>query len=422
MLLPASRQNINGTLAAFNQIVCVCVCAKGDSMYACKSSKWVELLRFHRSLFLATFILVLTVPIIESCDNARSSKHLRSKEILVDRQVVITDFGGNVNSVSALEDGNLVVTGSSGTAWVVTTNSSGEIKWTYREPADADFKNPFQSNLTSAVSLENGRVLVCGNMTTNKRRGIALIFDGHGSLVERKEVLPTDTRDFVSSSIGTCFRWGMGIGIVGTSSNNLEAATWLKQLDSNGNEKSLIWLNTPVATTPVELSDHSLILSRLNTDSFEVKLAVFDEKGNCLSTRSIPGYSYLQMRSVSKSNSTAIVSYGAGNVGTLFTLGERLQDLEPPRRIGTFEAQRGRGYFLDDHSLVLFGRSDNAAIAWLSGWGLDDKVVTLDRAHASYVISDATPISANRFVAVRNSVGPDTDWRGLVLSWITFRQ
>jgi hypothetical protein len=357
--------------------------------------------------------------LITSCGNAAAPNP--TKSIVVGRQVVLTDVGGNISSIIRMPDGSFVVTGANGTAWAVAINSNAEVLWKYQESQDPRSKTPYQSNLNGAAPLANGRVLLCGESTTKASIGQLTVLDNKGLIIEQRAEIPNDVRHFTSSSIGSCFPWNGGIGVTGGSSNGTQSAPWLMKLDIYGVKQWQIFLTDMVATNPTVLEDHSLVLSRFDILSFAVELVRLNTKGDVEAKRTIKGYGYLQLRSLEPSKTIYVITYGVGNQGTLYTLNGKLEDAELPLSIGSFDAERGSGYVLPDRSLALFGRMDSAAIAWINKLGQPNATTVFDQKYTSFVVSDAAPISTSQFVTVRNSVSPNPNDQGLVIAWITLK-
>jgi hypothetical protein len=354
---------------------------------------------------------------LAACGDGYAAAPLSStseKSIVLDRQVVIDDIGGNISSVTRTHSG-FMVTGWFGTGWAVATDQKGAVLWKYIEPRDARFETQYQSKFNGAVQLSDGHILLCGENTANTSVGQLIVLDNRGSIIERRNVVPRDERHFIYSGIAHCFPWDDGIAVTGGATDGIQSASWLMRLDKNAAKQWEIFdLNVQ---NPIELADHSLVLSKRG-DSSSVELARINTKGEVQARRTISGYGFLMLRSTEPTNQTGLISYGVGNKGTLYFLNEKLEDSEAPKSIASFDAKTGCGYVLADHSIALFGRTDYGAVAWIGESGQRNALMILDG--ESFIVQDALPTTQNQFVTVRIGISPN-DLRGLILSWITFK-
>ena len=106
---------------------------------------------------------------------------------------------------------------------------------------------------------------------------------------------------------------------------------------------------------------------------------------------------------------------------TLYTMDASLADAKSPVDIGSFYTERGAGYVLADGSLALFGRTNNAAVAWISASGTEQSVLTFYPKHSAFVVSAALPVASNQFVTARMSDGDASHSSALTMAWITFK-
>jgi hypothetical protein len=259
--------------------------------------------------------------------------------------------------------------------------------------------------------------MLCGENTVKASIGQLTTMDDRGSVLERRTVVPSDARHFTSSTIAQCFPWGDGIAIIGGATEGQQIAPWLMRLDKAGSKQWEMLLGDLATHYPIELADHSLVLSRFGGSSL-IELVRINQKGETQAKRAINAYGYLMLRSIEPTNRIRMIGFGIGNKGTLYTLNEKLEDAEMPKSIAAFDAEKGCGYFLPDKSLALFGRTDNAAIAWISESGQTNSLLVFDG--KSFVVEDALPTVSNQFVSVRIGVSPN-EYRGLILSWVTFK-
>jgi hypothetical protein len=341
-----------------------------------------------------------------------------SKSIEVDRQVLLNDMAGKPTAIVRRPDGGLVVAGVRGAAWAVATNAHGEILWKFEYPPDESAKTAFQSKINGAVSLANGRVLFCGQRTTQGSVGLVTILDSNGRVVEERTELSNSDATMTLSGVTHCVHWEDGVGLIGWSSNGNHGSPWITRLDTNG---AKLW-STRIPDLPtgdvVETADHCLVLTTFNSSTFEVELVKVNGKGEVMARRTIKARDFIQLHTVEPNNAVTVLTYGDGTALTMHKLNDRLEDAAKALEIGSFDAMQGRGYILPDGSMVLFGRTDTAAIAWISTSGRLLALKEIDRKYKSFVIADAVPLARDEFVTVQESVMQN---HGLVISWVKFK-
>jgi hypothetical protein len=341
-----------------------------------------------------------------------------SKSIVVNRKVLLKDINLQPNAVTRSADGGFVIAGVRGRASAVGTTADGTLIWTYEDPRDEQVKSPFQSKFNGVVSLTDGRILLCGEKTTTGHTGLLTILDKTGNVLEQRLELPSKNRTLIHSGFYKCFRWEDGIAVTGFANDGQQGYIWIVKLDINGAKESEVLIDDRVAVTPADSTEHSFVFFSY-VDSFHENLVRVDMKGNVIARRTFVGSAFLQLRSDERSNRTKLLSYSLGHRPVLYTLDQQFGDAESPKDIDFFAADKGCGFVLSDNSLALFGRTNNAAIAWISESGQLGAVMTLDPKYPSFVLSDAIPTSANQFVTVQASASPDGNDNGLVMSWVT---
>jgi hypothetical protein len=364
----------------------------------------------HNSITIAA----LTLTILSASGLGSSDAH----SIVVDRQVLLNTVDGGTQSITRLSDGGFAVAGAKGVGWVISTDSNGQLRWTYTETPDAHARTPFQSNFRDAVPLANGKVLACGSMTSPEQTGILVILDRSGKLVERRLGFSKDKEKFPESGFIHCLRWNAGVAVIGWSGKDLAGSPRMAKLNAEGAiewERPFIGLPTGDV---VETLDHTLVLSTFNSETFEAELATVNLAGEVIAKKSIKGSNVLLLHPVDPARTTKIVTYGTYTNISLHTLTERLEETEKPIDLGSFDATKGRGLVVPDNSLVLFGRVSNPAIAWIGASGRPLSTLEFDQTYKSYSLQDAVPVSGIQFVAVQDSVNQN---HGLVMSWVTLK-
>jgi hypothetical protein len=271
------------------------------------------------------------------------------------------------------------------------------------------------------VALANGNTLLCGGkFKGGQTDNLVVILDHNGRLIEKRVQVPNDDSRFIYSNFYQCFPWQDGVLLLGNTNDGTHAHIWLVELDANGLKKQQSFVDTAPPGTVGTAAGPSFVFTAWDSqDSFRVIRT--NEKGVTIAKRVIAGEFIVQLRAVVETGKTSILVHRAEKA-TLYTLDERLQDLEPPKEIrGYFDPQAGRGYVLADGSIVLFGRSSNASITLMSAQGNPQAVRAFNPKYASSFVSDAVAVSSDQFVTVRGSVSQDPIDQGLVMSWVTIR-
>jgi hypothetical protein len=350
----------------------------------------------------------------------------RGGSITVDREIFFAGVKPRVDAIARTSDGGLVVTGIGVTAWVLATDSQGNVLWRYSDPTDDT--NPTvsqsvpQTQYHGAVPMANGNTLLCGSKyKSGGTDNLLVILDPHGKVVERRVEVPNDDSRLIYSGFYECFPWRDGILLLGNANDRTHGYIWLVELDGNGAKRRQALMDNVPALAAGTVAGPSFVFTAWNSPN-DFRVIRANEKGETIAKRILAGEFIVQLRSVVRTDNTSILIYKAGKA-TRHVLDEHLQDAQPPNEIkGYFDPQDGRGYVLADGSIVLFGRSTNAAIALISESGKTLAIQAFDHKYTSFSVSDAVPISANQFVTVRGSVNQDPKDQGLVMSWVTIKQ
>jgi hypothetical protein len=348
------------------------------------------------------------------------------ESITLDREILFSDVKPRVDAIAKTRDGGFVVTGTGVSAWVLATDRQGTLVWQYNDPVedvnDTGSQSVPQSEFHGAVPLANGNTLLCGGkFKSGQTENLLVILDRNGRPIERRVEVPNDDPNLRYSNFYQCFSWRDGIQLVGSANDGKHGYIWLRELDGTGAKRGQALLDNVKDGAGATSASSSFVFTAWNSpDDFRVIRC--NEKGEIFAKRVIAGEFIVQLRPVVESHNTWVLLYRTGRV-TLYTLDERLQDVQPPMDIkGSFDPQAGRGYVRADGSLILFGRSSNAQIAWISKQGKPLAIREFNLKYPSFSVGDALPLSADEFVTVRGSVGQDPKDQGLVMSWVKIKE
>jgi len=350
-----------------------------------------------------------------------------TRSIVIDREVLLQDVALQTRALSRTRAGGFILAGGILTAQAVMTNESGTILWQYSAPRDNQIDLRDQSQFEGVVQLANGDLLFCGTQATRGRHRVNLVavLDAEsGSAKQFGSRVPNDNPSLTSSGFHQCLYREGGISLIGYAYADGQARGfyWIVKLDANGNKLEELLAPLVIPTDSVELADHSLVTQALDESRWELQVSRVRVNGAELARRVIPKCTDgLLLRPMTPSNMSRLIARGSGIEGTLYTLDENLSDAKPPKRIDDFDLQRGIGYVLPDGSLALFGRTSNAAIAWMSPSGSRWSSYTFGAEHISFVVDAALPLSATEILTVRGSNSADPSERGTIISWVTFK-
>jgi hypothetical protein len=381
------------------------------------SRVWCTASSRARSLW-CVCVIAMSLPAIGVCQKLRVSDP--EKSIVVDREVLLRDVLLVPKSITQMPDGGFVVGGVRGVASAIATNARGEILWKYEELRDKQIKSPFQSQFNDVVPLANGRVLLCGEKTTTGHTGLVTILDSGGRVIEQRIELPTVDPTLIHSGFHHCLRWEDGIAMTGFANDGKRAYLWIVKLDLTGAKKSEVLVDAAAPVKSADITKQSLVFFSY-IDSFQTNVIGVNSRGDVIARRRIDGSAFLQLRSIEPTQTIKLISYRLGHAPELYTLNQKLEDAHSPREIINFDAKNGIGYLLPDGSLALFGRLNNAAVAWIAEAGESYATAELDSRFKSFVVNSAVPLSAKQFVTVRNSVSVNASDQGLVMSWVTLK-
>jgi hypothetical protein len=381
--------------------------------------------------------ILLTVT-LASCQNSSAGS------ITLDQEVLLRGKPGTPFAIIQMPDGGFVIAGNMGAAWAVRTGPQGQVRWQFKDDFGDLGSYTSQSEFKGAVALANGNVLLCGSKNTHEGTfGLLVVIDPEGNVLERRKVFPSRYgNNSGTGEFNRCQPWADGIALLGTGrSRSGGASGWLIKLDKNAQP---LWEKLDPALPSndmTEIAGQNLLLSG-RTD-----LVRLDAAGTEIARRSFTAYGLDLLRTLKPSKSVTILRYGEGQEqGKVFLthLDDQLKNIGPDQPIGPYRVNFGRGYVLDDSSVVLFGQVElKPAMIKLGGSGTVEAVTVYPVDLGSFAVRDATPLSAAQFVTVRTQnvfvpnkngvrgaaavdaggIGiPDFSRTGIVMTWVTFKK
>lgn len=351
--------------------------------------------------------------------------------IVIEREVFIPVPGATPNAIARMTNDTLVIVGNSNFSWAIGTDSVGQILWKYEEPLDPQLPPLNQSAFRRVVPLSDGRALVCGNIATKDNPGgtaYIVILDSKGSVLERRKMYPDDKATTTYSLFGSCVPWAGGAALMGVAMNRggVKASPWLVQLNGRALK---VWEKTEMGVPgfdATETSDGNL--DGLFGDGKGISVVIVSQNGETVAKRKTDYGEGRLVKGISPPNAVRLIAEDAAFTNAILTLGNDLQDVKPPKKVGTLYLRDGTAFGLADGSIVLFGsHSDGAprsAIGWVNRQGASDYIYETAAPTAqlgSTSFRDAIPLSNNQFLAVRDQHSTNLANIGFVLAWVSFR-
>jgi hypothetical protein len=357
----------------------------------------------------------------------------RAESLTVEREIFVPALG-RPNFIARTAQGNLVVGAGTAREVVFAIQPDGKLLWRMDAPRDTSIPaRQDQPEFQNAVALPNGNLLLCGEKPATGQGGaggLILILDPGGTVLDRRVVYPKGDRTFSRAGFTRCIRWEDRILVSGAANSGTQWISWHMTLDGNGAEVSEL-LSPDIHGTAIEMADHDLVFATSVLETSDTLIFRLNQKFEIVAKRTIAtdGY-WALLRPVTPGDSVEAIANDVKGKSTLYTLNEKLQDKESPRPVGSAHiGQYGCGYVLSDGSLALFGQTGGpggeiiAAVAHIGPNG-SSSVRAFGSASRggplSFSFFDAVPLSASRFVAVRDQASADPNATGIVLSWIRF--
>lgn len=381
-----------------------------------------------RRLVVSTLITMAAA----SCGNRVGNRD--GKFVSIDREVIFSEFRGAPTAITRLTGGELVVTGKARTAWVFATDSQGALLWKYQDPVDErnSVQAQSQTEYHGMVPLANGNVLLCGQRNFEiGQKNLILILDRKGHVVEQREEVPGNGWLTPMSNFEKCIAWEGGALLLGTVSrivsNESVYRQWMLTVDTSGKKigEGFFTLTDVVAGDshqPGVLYDfvdlmagwRSWYLYRVST------------QGKIVARREVilsqVGPVTTKLRAMEPTGNVQVIGVPLDKNPMMYTVNQRLEDVVPPREIYNIDTTQGMGYVRPDGSLALFGRTSDAAIAWVDSNGQLVASHVFNSKYHSYTIKDAVPVSATQFVIIRDGVADDPNDRGPLMDWVSFNR
>lgn len=211
-------------------------------------------LRLFPSIFILTVSFTFTIcTVIAHADESFEIKHEIDLPNYKPFNFAINDAGSN---------SGYIITGYIGghQAWAGRLDAQGNELWNYSLPKDTpqQYQNVSpawrSSQFKSAVTLENGNTLLCGNKDIGEDQhpimmGLLTKVDTKGKFLDQRLLTPHGDTSFRLNYIDQCASWGEGYFVAGSATqfipnvpgksppNVRQNFFWLMALDANGEVK-----------------------------------------------------------------------------------------------------------------------------------------------------------------------------------------
>jgi hypothetical protein len=370
----------------------------------------------------ATALAISFTIAVASCAKAEPS-------ITVDREMLLSS--GLVVRESIIvrtPDGGFVVAGNRNAAWATRINAQGQVLWEYVDTrSERGITRPINSLFRGAIVLADNSVLLCGSKQTQHAGvGLAVRISPKGTVLAEDYLRPNSDNKYIYSRIDQCLPWGdsfvmLGIGV----STDKVRDDWMIKLNASGDR---VWEKIGHDFAPddiVEAPNGDLVLAVRLYEPFQaVRLTRLDSSGSILKTRMIKGAQNFFLAHSRMARDTYILGIVDWPETRLLTLDANFSEVAQPRIIRDFATKRA--YVLDDQSLILFGAdrsgsTQSAGITRISPSGQLELPLIFDPASHSYAVTDAAPINATQFAAVRDMATPANAGRGVAISWVSIK-
>jgi hypothetical protein len=323
------------------------------------------------------------------------------------------------NSATRLPDGGFMVT-AGGLARTVRISSSGALLWQYADPVERldGAGKRLESEANGAVPLADGTFLICGSTRSSgaPEANETILLTTDGRLIDRRTEVPPAGYSFQNSGFARCFIWNERVVLIGYGSDGINGYSWIVSLNKTGQDKREFLLPTPMDTVaPAQSATGLLFVDVPNERNITLRKVALD--WTIAASAPIPGQFPLLLHAMSPDTYSSVITYEPGGTPQLHELDSALHEEKSPVSIEAFDATQGCGYRLLDGSILLFGRRDYAAVAWISRSGETWASKQFDETrYDSFSVSEAVPLSRDQFVAFRYNVG--TANNGLMMSWV----
>jgi hypothetical protein len=371
-----------------------------------------------------------------------------SKLIVVERELLFPDTRTEPHEVIQTPDGHFIVAGERGVVSAVAFTSNGDELWKYEEPFDIKIPGQYQSKFMGVVSFANGNLLFCGakdvltaqSPQRPRTHAFVTLLTSGGTLISKSIVDPRGDASASTMGFTECRPSDGGALLFGTVANSPSSdnswrpySRWIVIFDQNGKKRSESFgdiaddMTSPFAPPPPTSSGATFWSPPASVG--DLRVTRVSETGDVTATRDVEcGNFLLHVENVAPADNTAFICSPMGTKMKLIRINNELQDITPPieledMTLGFFNAQLGKGYRLDDGSLLIFGRmrtqkGDQATMQLFGSSGRSLSVFEFDMNYHSFKVDYVFPLGARRFLTLRQS-GPEHS--GLVLSWVTVK-
>jgi hypothetical protein len=395
----------------------------------------------HRA-FASIFGLGVVLATTAACSLDTSPKATLTKQIFLEQhdESVANATAGVPRAIAPLPGGDVVLAGSTLSAWASRIRADGTVAWRYIDPRDDSFSRPnqSQSTFTGAVGLSDGSLVLCGSRDSAEgQQGLLLRIGPTGDIVSRELVSPGTGAPFGQSGFATCMPWSDGIVVMGVVPQSPSALGWMIRLGPTGQH---LWEKVgqdQLSSNAITLADQTIVLGDSVThppvppdikSTFSVELKAMNLDGVVTHRRSFPcvgacGYLTL-FQNLGNNTDFNLEVLDPPNATKIYHLGADLADREPPVRSDLIVAKRA--YRLKTGTLLVFGAGSNAAtVASIDARGNPHSLYASqpvwDNLHRSITeesinFDDVAAISATEFLSVRSWNAP-REHRGVYVEW-----
>jgi hypothetical protein len=391
-----------------------------------------RVVRISHSAFASIFSLAVVLAATAACSLDTIPKATLTKQIFLEQhgESIVDAPAGNPRAIVPLSGGEVVLAGSTLSAWASRFKADGTVAWRYVDPRDDSYPRPnqSQSEFTGAVGLSDGSVMLCGSrFSIEGEQGLLVHVGATGEVLSRELLSPAAGAPFKLSSLDRCLAWNDGIVLMGVVPQSPVGMGWMIRLASGGKH---LWEKVgqdQLSGDAITLQDQTLVLARTALDFSSIELKTMSFDGVVTHRRTFPcggpcGYFNL-FRNVGKDTDFNLEVLGISNT-SLYHLGPDLLDRQAP--VGSMLILSRRSFRLASGPLLIFGQGHNEAmVASIDKRGglhsLYSSKPIWDPLHRTIVeesikFDDAAAISEAQFVSVRTWNAP-LDHRGVYLEW-----
>jgi nucleoside diphosphate kinase len=351
------------------------------------------------------------------------------EKIQIDRSLVLragspsNQFPPGAYQILRADDGDYIVSGavniSDTEAWATRLDSNGHSRWQFIDgPADAWKTEASNLNrFNGAIVLPDNSTLLCGtrHLANHKSAALLVYISVEGKLIKEIQLVP---KGFEQASLGSCFKWGDGFGLLGVASEpspdtkNPKFAGWLCKLRFPG---MIVWNKFDdnfQSSDVIETPEHDLLI--MTSNSMGTKISKVDTEAILKTQRDVSTGAFFMHPLFPASRIS--VGYMVDTFKTEFVEFDR--DLRgAPHVTKANNVGIKKGYALADGSLIVFGSTFRSnAVPNIARIYKDSSLTNFAVAplmEAGWINDAAADGSPNHYVFVRVADGDS------VMSWVT---